>query len=161
MKQMLDQDDANSKKDWMLAALVSHHPNLVDNMTTKDNLTFAQLKVRMHSLASNIDRRAGPALVANHGKKSRRPDSKRIQAGLTVSDSYHSDYVLHCIWCKARNFRHEGHVCMAGVQEVKGLQIKNGQSSRCSRGPGDSAAPAAPAVTIGMVWWIGCYLCLA
>ena len=34
-------------------------------MTTKDNLTFSQLKVRLYSLSSNVDSRtAGTALVA-------------------------------------------------------------------------------------------------
>ena len=99
MKQVLDQDEA--KRDWMLAALVSHHPNLVDNMTTKDNLTFAQLKVRLHSLSSNVDRRAGSALVANHRGKGRRPDRKRKfndRSSPTTS-------ATSCTWCKARNFR--------------------------------------------------------
>ena len=42
MKQVLEQDEA--KRDWLLIALVSQHPNLEDNMTTKDDLTYAQLK---------------------------------------------------------------------------------------------------------------------
>ena len=48
MKQVLEQDEAT--RDWLLAALVSHHPNLVDNMTTKDNLTYSQLKVPFHQM---------------------------------------------------------------------------------------------------------------
>ena len=73
MRQVLDQDEA--KRDWLLAGLVPHHPNLVDNMTTKDNLTFSQLKVRLHSLSSGVDKRANIALVTYH--KGRRLNKKR------------------------------------------------------------------------------------
>ena len=79
MKQMLDQDEA--KRDWMLSALVSRHPNLVDNMTTKGNLTFAQLKVRMHSLSSNITRRAGSALVVNTQNREHHQNDRKSYFG--------------------------------------------------------------------------------
>ena len=35
-------------------SLDSSHPNVVDDMTTKDNLTYSQLKVRLHSLSSIV-----------------------------------------------------------------------------------------------------------
>ena len=119
MKQVLEQDKA--KRDLLLAALVAHHPNLVDNMTTKDNLTFSQLEVRLHSLSSNVDSRtartANTALVA-HGKK--RKFDRRVRtssnSATPISISGQS-----CTWCKARNFRHECHVW----QECRKLKASN------------------------------------
>ena len=52
MKEVMEQDEA--KRDWLLAGLVSQYPNVVDNMTTKDSLTYAQLKLRLHSMSSNV-----------------------------------------------------------------------------------------------------------
>ena len=98
MKQVLEQDEA--KRDWLLAALVSNHPNIVDNMTSKDNLSYAQLKLRLHSLASNVNRgnrTAGTALVTKH-------DRRNNLKGYTTA--------LSCSFCKARNLsrlRHSMH----------------------------------------------------
>ena len=39
-------------------ALISHYPNLVDNMTTRDRTTPSRLEVRLPSLSSNVYRRA-------------------------------------------------------------------------------------------------------
>ena len=75
------------KRDWLLAALVPHHPNLVDNMTTEDNLTFSQLKVRLHSLSSNVDKRAGTALVTTSGNQSRK---RRFDTGRSPPIALHN-----------------------------------------------------------------------
>ena len=99
-------------------------------ITTKDNLTFFQLKVRMYSLFSNIGS-AGSALVVNHGKRSHRSDKKRkrdqSQTPTTTAKS--------CTWCKAQIFRYEGHTW----QECKKLKASKSGSAYVTQ---DSAAPA-------------------
>ena len=104
MKQVLDQDEA--KRDWLLVALVSQHPNLVDNMTTKDNLTYSQLKVRLHSLPSNanaVPRTQDSALISTHIRRKLKGRGSRSKSPTPASST-------SCTWCKARKFRHEGHV---------------------------------------------------
>ena len=41
------------KRDCLLAALVKHHPNIVDNPTTKNDLTYNNLKQRLMGLSNN------------------------------------------------------------------------------------------------------------
>ena len=137
MKQVLQQDEA--KRDWLLAALVSHHPNLVDYMTTKDNLTFSQLKVRLHSLSSNVDNCAGTALVVNHGnhhgnhhEKKRKFDRSNHSSN---SANPASTSAQSCTWCKARNFRHEGRVW----QECRKLKASKTGSKAQEITPSSSA----------------------
>ena len=47
----LDFDSA--KRDVLLASLVLHYPNPVDYLTTKDNLTYSELKTRLYSLSTS------------------------------------------------------------------------------------------------------------
>ena len=75
-------------------------------MTTKDNLT---LKVRLHSLSSNVDSRAGTALVVSHGNHGKKRNFDRSNRSSNSANPA-STSGQSCTWCKARNFRHEGHV---------------------------------------------------
>jgi len=47
----LEEDYA--KRDFLLAALTKHDPNPVDNLTTKSNLSYAELKHHIRALTSN------------------------------------------------------------------------------------------------------------
>jgi len=46
-------DEDYVKRDFLLAALSKHYPNPVDNLTTKPNLSYAELKHHIKALASN------------------------------------------------------------------------------------------------------------
>lgn len=85
-------------------------------MTTKDNLTYSQLKVRLHSLSSNVgNTERTSALVANHRPnkhKKRRfgNECSNTQSNEDRTSRSTANSPLSCTWCKARNFRHEGHI---------------------------------------------------
>lgn len=72
MKHVLNMDKA--KRDYPLGAFIYDYPNLVDNIPTKDDLTFLQLKIKVYSLSSNVDNgttgiAANTTLVVHHNKK--------------------------------------------------------------------------------------------
>ena len=106
-------------------------------MTTKDDLTFSQLKVKLYSLSSNVESRTGTALIArhngSHGKKRKFDRGTRSSSSATPT----SASTQSCTWCKARGFRNEGHVW----QECRKLKAsKSGSKSQDTT----AAPPAYP-----------------
>ena len=49
----LDEDKA--QRDFLLGFLIQHHQNVVDNLTTKDELSFAKVKQRLMDMSSNLE----------------------------------------------------------------------------------------------------------
>ncbi|KAF8453862.1 hypothetical protein BGX38DRAFT_1175962 [Terfezia claveryi] len=41
-----------AKREYLLASLVTHYPNVVDNLTTKENLSYEDLKVGLAIIAT-------------------------------------------------------------------------------------------------------------
>lgn len=94
MKQLLDQDEV--KRDWLLAALASHHPNLVDNMSTEDDLTYLQLKVRLRALLSNVDKpNSAPAARHGHGQSRTNYKKRKYEPPVSPSPSPSDPAYLH------------------------------------------------------------------
>jgi transposase InsO family protein len=50
-REFLEEDKA--KRDFLLGFLVKHHQNVVDNLTTKDSLSYSDVVQKLHSLSSN------------------------------------------------------------------------------------------------------------
>lgn len=109
MKKVLNMDTV--KRDNLLGVLISDYPNLVVNITTKDDLTFSQLKIKLYSLSSNVDSSttgtANTALVVHHSKKRKFDHRARTSSS---SATHSSTSGQSCTWCKAHNFRYEGRV---------------------------------------------------
>jgi len=51
LRTFLSFDEA--KVDFLLPAYIKYYPNPVDNLSTKNNLTYSKLKSRLHSLTAN------------------------------------------------------------------------------------------------------------
>ena len=124
MKEVLEQDEA--KRDWLLSSLVSHYPNAVDNLLTKDKLTYAELKLRLHALSSNVVPQNGTALIAmNKGRYNRRFGDKKSYPSRSPHPSKPNELSYEkpaCTWCKSRGHRFEGHTwksCRKLKKEMK------------------------------------------
>jgi len=98
----LEQDHA--KRDSLLAALSHAYPNPVDNLTTKPNLSYEELRCHMRELASNNQlntssnqlNNTDAALVVNTGKNRKRGKGK-------------SSYPPECSYCKKHGNTYKGH----------------------------------------------------
>jgi hypothetical protein len=70
-REFLEEDKA--KRDFLLGFLVKHHENVVDNLTTKDSLSYSDVVMKLHSLSSYSD--TSVAYKASRpGKKDRDTD---------------------------------------------------------------------------------------
>src|SRR5690606_881241 len=89
----LDEDKA--KRDFLLGFLVRHHKNVVDNLSTKDNLSFADGKQRLQDLDSETPSTES-ALSATQKKK------KNNNSGSSSSPANNSSTPKskECTWCK-------------------------------------------------------------
>ena len=104
LRDFLEED--YSKRDFLLAALSVYYPNPVDNLTTKANLTYAEVRHHMKSLSSNNQLEEGEnqrntALVATSSNKSRRPRGKKQSTSTSTKI---------CTYCKNKGGKAEGHL---------------------------------------------------
>jgi len=93
-----------AKRDFLLAALVKHYPNPVDNLSTKDNLTYAELKSRLHSLAANqqLVSAADTALITSQSPASKKRKQSTNQNTKDTTSSGKTD-TKWCTYCKKHN----------------------------------------------------------
>src|SRR5512133_3115084 len=84
--EFLKEDKA--KRDFILGFLAPHYENVVDNLTTKDDLSYSDVKMRLHNLNRNTDS-TSTAYKATETKK---------QKGKQQSSS-----VKECSYCKKHN----------------------------------------------------------
>ena len=115
-----------AKRDFLLAALIQFYPNPVDNLSTKDNLTYAELKSRLHSLAANHQvpaiRDAALTTTKLPAFKKRKRD---LNSSAKVSTSSGKSDTKWCTYCKKhKKTPFEGHRCpeyrcLNQYQEVK------------------------------------------
>ena len=105
----LDEDYA--KRDFLLAALSKRYPNLMDNVTTKSNLSYAELKHHIKALASN-GQLSTPApatiidatLVTQNKRAHRRQGKARQPQNQVVQPPFYE-----CSYCKSHGHYYEGH----------------------------------------------------
>lgn len=84
-----------AKREYLLASVVTHYPNVVDNLTTKENLSYDDLKERLVGLAINNQlssynggNQTNMALLANgRPNKARRKKFAQSQQQATKSQS--------------------------------------------------------------------------
>jgi hypothetical protein len=102
-REFLEEDKA--KRDFLLGFLVKHHENVVDNLTTKDSLSYSDVVQKLHSLSSNAESSSSVAYKANQhsGKKKNTDFTKRN----TPADSTKKE----CTYCKAHKLgTYTGHM---------------------------------------------------
>jgi hypothetical protein len=89
----LDEDKA--QRDFLLGFLVKHHQNVVDNLTTKEDLTFAEVKQRLMDMSSNLEGSPETALNTTQNKgKQKNKKNKKTDKKTEVKD---------CTWCVKHN----------------------------------------------------------
>jgi len=107
----LEEDYA--KRDFLLAALSKHYPNPVDNLTTKLNLSYAELKHHIRALVSNgqLGQLSAPIPVVDtalvtEGRRARRRQSYRARQNQAAQQNAQQNQtaqqfpVTECSYCK-------------------------------------------------------------
>jgi len=98
----LQEDKA--KRDFLMGFLVKHHKNVIDNLTTKDGLSYANVKQRLMDM-DNSDSQDDTALFTSKPSGNKKKGKKPIWN----SDSS-SPKGKTCTWCKKHNpGKSEGH----------------------------------------------------
>jgi len=111
------------KRDCLLSALVKHYPNVVDNLITKEDLSYEDLKERLISLSSNGqlngydggnntsgsngNGNTSTALVVA-GKGNNKNKKKKGQQGQQAQQAQ-TPGTKECSYCKCHGGRYKGH----------------------------------------------------
>lgn len=105
MAQLLDFDEA--KRDWLLAFLAPHHRNIIDNLTTKEGLTYHAVKQRLR----DVDIDPSSTQQSAYSAIQRKPQKKKFaKPSKPSTGSPSSSSTKECTWCKKHhNGRHTGH----------------------------------------------------
>ena len=85
-----------AKRDILLSALIPHMENIIDNISTKSDMTFAEAKSRLISLPSHQKQQDAALIVETNGKKAWKKRSNNKS-----SDSNDKPW---CTYCKKHNF---------------------------------------------------------
>lgn len=106
-------DDDEIKRDLILAFLSRHHKNIVDNLVTKDNLSYTEVKQRLLDLDHEFPMQSSPhtALVTQFRKL--KNDTSRVAKPSKVTKSRHPKYSIQreCSYCKKHYpSEYKGHV---------------------------------------------------
>jgi len=116
----LNEDQA--KRDFLLGFLVKHHKNVIDNLTTKDSLSYADVKQRLMDIdTSEIE--DNPALLVSKPPGNKKKGKKPSKLGNTNNSS--SSSAKTCTWCKKHNpGKSEGHTwnecfCLQKINKEK------------------------------------------
>jgi len=110
LRTFLDFDSA--KRDLLLACLVPHYPNPVDNLTTKDNLTYSELKTRLYSLSTSHTTSQDTAFVAGRSPAARKPynrASRPARFNRQPGSIPGSNIDKNCSYCSKRGHQAAGH----------------------------------------------------
>src|SRR5258705_6269380 len=92
-----------AKHDILLSILIPHMSNVIDNITTKQTITFNEAKHRLSSLPSSEFQQAA-FLTA----KSRRAIQRQVATKSSKTDAAEKKKV--CNWCKKHGYPCEGHL---------------------------------------------------
>lgn len=98
LSKFLDEDKA--KRDFLLALLAQHHENAVDNITTKDDLTFSEVKQRLMNLDHKKESTLNSAFM-----------TKEIKGNKSSYNQISKNLKRECSFCKKHHpGRHIGHI---------------------------------------------------
>jgi len=101
-----------AKRDFLLGCLVTHHNNVIDNLTTKDSLSYAEVKQSIMDIdSSEIDHNF--ALFVSKPSGNKKKGKKDAKWGNTNNSSSSSSKT--CTWCK--NIIHEN------PQDIPGMNV--------------------------------------
>ncbi|RPB06507.1 hypothetical protein P167DRAFT_550474 [Morchella conica CCBAS932] len=106
----LDEDKA--KRNFLLGFLVRHQKNVVDNLSTKDNFTFAEVKQRLLDLdheqpSSSVSSSPQTALLTTQRRNARSPRQSSSPSSQSAS---RQQKPKECTWCVKHNLgKHLGH----------------------------------------------------
>jgi len=114
-------DNDKYQRDCLLSALVKHYPNVVDNLTTKGDLFYEDLKERLTSLSSNGqlngygggNNTSGPngntsTVLVVAGKGNNKNKKKKGQQGQQGQQAQTLG-TKECSYCKRHGGRYKGH----------------------------------------------------
>jgi len=103
----LNEDKA--KSDFLLGFLVKHYKNVIDNLTTKDSLSYDDVKQRLMDIdTSEIEENS--ALFASKHSGNKKKGNKPTKSGNSNNSSSSSFSSKTCTWCKKHNpGKCEGH----------------------------------------------------
>jgi len=89
-----------AKRDFLLGVLVKHHKNVIDNLTTKDSLSYADVKQRLMDIdTSGIEDNS--ALFVSKPSGNKKKGKKPSKLGNSNNSSSSSSKT--CTWCKNHN----------------------------------------------------------
>ena len=92
-----------AKRDILLSILIPHMSNVIDNITTKQTMTFNEAKHRLSSLPSSEFQQS-----AFLSAKSRRAIQRQTATRSSKTDAAEKKKV--CNWCKKHGYPCEGHL---------------------------------------------------
>src|SRR5258706_6943235 len=98
LKEFLAFDEA--KRDILLSILIPHMSNIIDNISTKDTMSYAEAKQRIVGLPSN---QKDAAFIITSNKKSKKLNLKRKKTSDGNDNAANSGSTLKtkkCTWCK-------------------------------------------------------------
>ena len=112
-------------------------------MTTKDNLTYSQLKIRLYSLSSSTKVEDSALISTYLHRKFKGPSS-----GSPFTGTLTSSFSPLCTWCKSHGFRHEGHVW----QDCRKLR-KDKETRKVTKSPtaSNKTSPSANKAELALV----------
>jgi len=127
LRQFLDYDE--SKRDFLLTALVQHYPNPIDNLCTKDNLTYVELKSRLFMLSNNNHHQLTTNQLKNDSALVTRTAKRSNKSASYTAPAKETD-TKWCTYCKKHGMNYKGHtwqICrrLKRVQEKKTIPDTN------------------------------------
>jgi len=92
-----------------LGFLVKHHKNVIDNLTTKDCLSYADVKQRLMDI-DTYEIEDNSALCVSKPSGNKKNGKKSTKSGKSNNSSSSSSSSKTCAWCKKHNpGKSEGH----------------------------------------------------
>src|SRR5258707_3564990 len=95
-----------AKCDILLSILIPHMSNVIDNITTKQTMTFNEAKHRLSSLPSSEFQQA--AFLSAKSRRTIQRQTAMTKSSKTYTDAAEKKKV--CNWCKKHGFPCEGHL---------------------------------------------------
>ena len=122
----LEQDKA--KRDFLLGFLVNHHQNVVDNLTTKDDLSYSDVVQRMRSLSTNTDGSSSTVAFKVQATKKPYKKSSDFKRPTTSGSGNHTpEGRKECTYCKKHSPGNQlGHLW----HECRRLKAKNEEKKK-------------------------------
>ena len=120
LNSFLECDEA--KRDILLSTLIPHMSNIIDNITTKPDMTYAEAKMRLISLPSN--QQSDSALLSFKSSDKGKHKKRKTESDKKKKDKKKKDAKPWCTYCKKHHpHDFEGHTWV-NCQRLKDEQKK-------------------------------------